>query len=73
MVIPFSVSGVDDASHPTIPAHISRGLSPKKSHEVSRFAAFLHSFVRSRFSIDDDARRKEVVFVDVGSGLGYLG
>ena len=59
-------------SSPEIPVTSSRGLSPKKSHEIKRLAAFLHDLA-SQLTKAECKVAEDVVFVDVGSGLGYLG
>merc|ERR1719309_1110193 len=61
-----------DFSYPEIPMASSRGLSPKKEHEITRLAAFLHDLAWRQMQVKGKAAA-DVVFVDVGSGLGYLG
>ncbi|KAL5019616.1 hypothetical protein ScPMuIL_002508 [Solemya velum] len=47
-----------------IPPQLCQGMSPKKQHEVSRMADYVHS-AATEAGCD--------IIVDVGSGLGYLG
>jgi len=50
-----------------IPHSLSSGLSPKKAHEISQLSTFLHNQIKAL------NKGREVVVVDIGSGLGYLG
>ena len=60
---------------PPIPPHLAKGLSPKKTHEITHFAAYLKHLVHHRLKVISSGSRTpaDVVFVDVGSGMGYLG
>ena len=62
----------DLSTFPVLPSACSRGLSPKKTHEITRLASFLHDLARRQILVEGKTA-EDVVFVDVGSGLGYLG
>ena len=45
---------------------IKRGMSPKKVHEVSNYACFIHQH------FDSVLNKNSNFLLDIGSGLGYL-
>ena len=58
-----------DSTPPVIPRHVSVGMKPKKSHEVSHFSAFINQLSQGISS----KLNQRVSLVDFGSGQNYLG
>jgi hypothetical protein len=55
---------------------LTRGMSPKKMHEVEELASFVSTTVggsaRGKHCSSDSRAERDVVLVDIGSGQGYL-
>ncbi|KAF7977684.1 hypothetical protein HWV62_2928 [Athelia sp. TMB] len=66
---PISVSSTSSSQNGK---HTAYGMSPKKTHEVSRMSAFVESLLSLSHLPGDEHGRSRTRVVDVGAGQGYL-
>jgi hypothetical protein len=62
---------VDKKEVPEMPRHLKVGMKPKKSHEVTEFAAYISELAKE--ITGEERSGTEASIVDFGSGQNYLG